>query len=426
MIRTIFQRRFVRGGTRFLAALIVCGGVAHGAAPEKPAAAFPSDKIKFKKTHIDKIFRAEGVAVGDFNHDGKADIATGEAYYAAPDWKLQPIREKVGEFNPLQYSKCFQAWADDFNGDGWQDLLVVEFPGTPTVWLENPKGEKRPWERHVVVEVTNNESPEYLDVDGDGKKEMLLGTSPDPKASDGPEKYVGIARPQDDARALWTLTPISAKGVAMANRFYHGIGRGDINGDGRADVATPNGWWEAPSGSAATTPGNSAPDPKTASAGAEWKFHEAKLGGPAAQMYVYDFDGDGDADVLSSAAHQIGIWWHEQTAEGWITHEIDRTFSQTHAMCFVDMNGDGLTDFVTGKRYWAHGPKGDVNPGDPAVLYWYELTRQGGKPMWKPHQIDDDSGVGTQFEVTDINGDKLLDVAVSNKKGVFYFEQVRE
>lgn len=126
-------------------------------------------------------------------------------------------------------------------------------------------------------------------------------------------------------------------------------------------------------------------------------------------------------------AHQVGIWWHEQTEPGkFATHEIDNTFTQTHAMCFVDMNGDGLLDFVTGKRYWAHGPKGDINPGDPAVLYWYELTRQGGKPMWKPHQIDNDSGVGTQFEVRDISGDGLLDVAVSNKKGTFYFEQVRK
>jgi hypothetical protein len=393
-----------------LVATVTVATAALGAAPEKPAAGFPSDKIKFKKTQLDKIFRAEGVAVGDFNNDGKNDIATGEAYYAAPEWNLVPIREQVREFDPLRYSQCFQAWSEDFNGDGWKDLLVVEFPGTASAWLENPKGEKRPWARHVVVDVTNNESPEYLDLDGDGKKEMLLGTAPEPKEADGPNKYVAVARPAADPTAKWNVTPISAKGVDMARKFYHGIGRGDINGDGRNDVVTPSGWWEGPA-----SPGDG-----------EWKFHEAKLGGPAAQMYVYDFDGDGDADVLSSAAHQIGIWWHEQTKEGWTTHEIDKTFSQTHAMCFVDMNGDGLMDFVTGKRYWAHGPKGDVNPGDPAVLYWFELTRQGGKPMWKPHQIDDDSGVGTQFEIADINGDKLLDIAVANKKGVFYFEQVRE
>lgn len=371
-----------------------------------------AEEISFKKTHIDPKFRAEGVAVGDFNHDGKLDIATGEGYYAAPDWKLNAVREQARDFDPLKYSQCFQAWSEDFNGDGWDDLLVVEFPGQATVWLENPKGVARPWGRYVVADVTNNESPEYFDVDGDGTKEMLMGTAPEPKEADGPLKFVGIARRDKDPMAKWGITAISAKGVDMARKFYHGIGRGDINGDGRNDVVTPSGWWEAPADKSST---------------AEWKFHEAKLGGPAAQMYVYDFDGDGDADVLSSAAHQVGIWWHEQTEPGkFATHEIDNTFTQTHAMCFVDMNGDGLMDFVTGKRYWAHGPKGDINPGDPAVLYWYELTRQGGKPMWKPHQIDNDSGVGTQFEVRDISGDGLLDVAVSNKKGTFYFEQVRK
>ena len=380
------------------------------AAPSKPAAAVDGAKIKFKKTHLDKLFRAEGVAVGDFNRDGRRDIGHGEGYYAAPDWKFHPVREQAREFDPLKYSQCFQAWADDFNRDGWHDLLVVEFPGQATVWLENPQGAERPWTRHVVADVTNNESPEYLDVDGDGRREMLLGTAPTPQAADGPEKYVAIAAPSSDAAAKWNLTAVSAQGVDMARKFYHGIGRGDINGDGRADIVTPSGWWEAPE--------SKAPGP--------WTFHEAKLGGPAAQMYVYDFDGDGDADILSSAAHQLGIWWHEQKSDGWQTHEIDRSFSQTHALCFVDMNGDGLPDFVTGKRYWAHGPKGDVNPGDPAVLYWFELSRRDGKPVWTPHAIDDDSGVGTQFEVTDVNGDGLLDVAISNKKGSFYFEQVRE
>jgi len=373
----------------------------------------PSQTISFKKTQLDDKFRAEGVTVGDFNRDGKPDIATGEGYYAAPDWKLHPVREQVREFEPLKYSQCFQAWTDDFNRDGWDDLLVVEFPGQATVWLENPKGAARPWARHVVSPVTNNESPEYLDVDGDGVRELLAGTAPAPAEADGPNKFIAAMRPAADPTMPWEVQAVSERGVDMARKFYHGIGVGDLNGDGLADIVTPDGWWQRPDASAATS-------------AEAWKFHPAKLGEPCAQMYVYDFDGDGDADVLSSAAHQIGIWWHEQTPDGWITHEIDRTFSQTHALCMVDLNGDGLPDFVTGKRYWAHGPNKDVNPGDPAVLYWYELTRENGRPKWTPHKIDDDSGVGTQFTVADINGDGLLDIAVANKKGVFLFEQRRE
>jgi hypothetical protein len=92
----------------------------------------------------------------------------------------------------------------------------------------------------------------------------------------------------------------------------------------------------------------------------------------------------------------------------------------------VDINGDGVKDLVTGKRWWAHGPKGDINPNDPAVLYWFEAKRANdGLTRFEPHKIDDDSGIGTQFAIADVNGDKLPDIIVANKKGVFVFEQVR-
>jgi len=42
-----------------------------------------------------------------------------------------------------------------------------------------------------------------------------------------------------------------------------------------------------------------------------------------------------------------------------------------------------------------------------------------------PHVIDGDSGIGTEFVVADMNGDGLLDIVTSNKKGTYLFEQVR-
>ena len=86
----------------------------------------------------------------------------------------------------------------------------------------------------------------------------------------------------------------------------------------------------------------------------------------------------------------------------------------------ADINGDGLQDFITGKRFWAHGPTGDKEPGAPAVLLWFELQRPGkGKVAFVPHLIDDDSGVGTQVTTGDLNGDGRPDVVVANKKGIF-------
>lgn len=367
-------------------------------------------KISFKRTPLENKFRSEGVAVGDFNHDGKLDIAAGSVYYAAPDWKMEIVADKAEEYDPHHYSHSFCNFADDLNGDGWTDLIVVDFPGQQTWWLENPQTAAGPWKRHVVTPVTNNESPTYLDVDGDRRRELVCAFSPDPKDSEGPQRRMGIVFRGQDVTQPWPIKPISTAAAPCTTKFTHGLGVGDINGDGRNDVLVKDGWWESPA------------DPSAE----EWAFHPVRLSDNCAQMHVYDFDGDGDNDVLSSSAHGVGIWWYEQTPEGFKTHEIDKSFSQTHALEMADINGDGLPDFVTGKRWWAHGPTGDVDPGSPAVMYWFELSRQDGKPRWTPHAFDHDSGIGTQFEVADVNGDGLLDVVTSNKKGVNYFQQVRE
>ena len=372
----------------------------------------PSGKITFKKTVLDTVFRSEGAAVGDFNQDGKQDIAAGYVWYEAPDWKMRLTADKAPEYDPHAYSNSFQTFADDVNGDGWVDLVVVDFPGSNTWWLENPKKADTLWPKHVLTPCTNNESPQLLDVDGDGKLELLAAYSPDPKNFDGPERRMGYMKRTASSTEPWSIHAVSEAGAPGTNRFSHGLGLGDINGDMRPDILVPQGWWEAPAKLPAEGP---------------WTFHAAPLGQNCAQMHVFDYDGDGDSDVLSSSAHAFGIWWHEQQDGGkWQTHELDKSFSQTHALCQADINGDGLPDFVTGKRWWAHGPKGDPGSDQPAVMYWFELKREGGKPVWTPHQFDHDSGIGTQFEVVDVDGDKLLDVVTANKKGAFYFRQVRE
>ena len=377
----------------------------------KPAVGFPSSKpnpdgkpagkISFKKTTLDQRFRSEGVAYGDFNNDGKLDIAAGSVWYEAPDWKMHAITKEPKEFNIKTYGDTFCNWAEDFNGDGRVDLLVVDFPGAPTWWFENPGNDEKPWEKRRCVPQTNNESPQYTDVDGDGQRELVFGEA---------SGRLALARPSKQANLDWKIQLIAAEPNPNIQKFYHGLGIGDVNRDGKLDLFTPHGWFAQPEPGAADKP---------------WEFKAAKLGPAQAQMYAYDFDGDGDSDIIGSSAHSFGLWWYENKDGEFTQHEIDKKIAQTHAGILADINGDGLPDYVTGKRFYAHNGR-DPGEDDPPVIAWYELGREGGKPKWTRHEFDDNSGVGTQFEVHDMNGDGLLDVIVGNKRGVFYFEQVRE
>jgi FG-GAP-like repeat len=362
---------------------------------------------QFKKTVLDREFRSEGVAVADLNRDGQIDVIAGNLWYEAPGWKPHEI-QPVKQFDPAKgYSNSFINFTADLNFDGWPDQIRVDMPGTHrVVWHENPKAKSGHWVEHTLFRNACNESPAFARLSGAGKNPVLIFSFDD--------SQMAWYEPNKDPLAEFIVHPISEKFTKEQSknsgvfRYSHGLGVGDINGDGRNDILIRTGYWEAPA------------DPRQAN----WKFNPANLGDDCAQMQVYDVNGDRRNDVISSSAHRIGVWWHEQQSDGkFVTRTIDESFSQSHALELADINGDGLKDIVTGKRFWAHGPSGDINPGDPAVLVWFELQRKGKEVQWVKHEIDNDSGVGTQFVVADINRDKLPDIVTSNKKGVYIFTQ---
>ena len=427
-----------------LSLALAAAGVALALAPAPAQPKSDAEpKITWKKTVLDTRFRSEGVAIADVNKDGKLDVLNGEYWYEAPYWQaheMQPLKNTVKETeNGLRgYSHSFACWAEDLNKDGWADLIVIDHPGTPCFWLENPKGQSRAgdnpvhWKKHLIWDSACNETPLYTDLLGDGKRVLVMGFQPPGKGNEG---QMGYFTPNPaDPTAKWVMHPISEpstpgkvengkevpntrKEIPGTQRYSHGLGVGDLNGDKRADVICTGGWWEQPEKA----------DGKTA-----WTFHPANLGAACADMYAYDMDGDGKADVISSSAHQFGIWWHKQRADAGGNPSFQKMdlfpklVSETHAAHFKDIDGDGRPDFITGKRWWSHG-KAEPGSDGPAAVFWLKNTKGAdGITQFTPMLIDDDCGVGTQFEVADINGDGLLDVIVSNKKGVRVVVQERK
>lgn len=209
-----------------------------------------------------------------------------------------------------------------------------------------------------------------------------------------------------------------AKGTGefAAHRIYdvpqgHGLGFGDINGDGRSDFILPNGWLEAPE------------DPYNGN----WILHEEfDLGWASMPILVVDVNGDGINDLIVGKAHDYGLDWYEQKIDStgnrtWKKHPIDPYNSEYHDMIWADIDGDGECELITGKRYRAHSG-GDPGEYDDYGLYYFKWNGESftkqiidyGKPR-------ETTGCGIHFAVADLRGTGRLDVIAPGKDGLFVF-----
>jgi hypothetical protein len=371
---------------------------------------------RFRMQRLNEFYYSWGPAVADFNRDGSLDIVSGAYYYLGPTYTEARQIYVGGTIDPsTQYFNGLQ-YAYDFTGDGWPDVLNAIFT-RPAVLYVNPKGSSRRWESHVV---TDNMTCEFMllkDIDGDGRPEFIF--------KDSENRFVFAKPDPANPTGMWIKHPISEPGP-WAN---HGMGVGDINGDGRVDFLNAYGWWEQPAD------------------GGTWRYHPVAFGrwsrsSPGgAEIAVYDVNGDGLNDVVTSLqAHGWGLSWFEQKKapdgeRSFVEHQImgdfstdnagGVTFSELHGATFADVDGDGLPDFITGKRFWSHLDTFlDPDPHGEPVLYVYRAVRNPKAPggaEFVPELIHNRSGVGSHLAVVDLNNDGAPEIITATKRGTFIF-----
>lgn len=375
---------------------------------------------RFQRQQLHDFFYSWGAAAGDFNRDGVTDIVSGPFIYYGPDFRSFREFSLAEGHNPVtDYPKFFEQYVADFTGDGWPDILAVRHAPPFGQLYVNPKGENRRWAVSTVIDRLLTERTALADIDGDGRPELVY-TVPGELRAAQPDP----ARPT----AMWTVRTLSKEGVGPGGS--HGMGVGDIDGDGKPEILSRFGWWSSPGAK-----------------GEPWRYHAQRFSrnGPAgpggAEMAVYDVNGDGLNDVVTAlSAHGYGLAWFEQKRDGagaisFVQHIImdgpggsnagGIVFSQAHGGKAADVDGDRVPDFITGKRYFSHTEAiGDPDPWGQPVLYWYQTVRDRTAPggaRFVPHLIDNRSGVGSDILAADLDRDGRVDIGVATRFGMTLF-----
>ena len=379
--------------------------------------AVDAGELKWKKHTINATSEFEAAGVFDVNKDGKLDVLSGGQWYQAPSWTPHKVRDvaRIGT-----YYNCFATMPVDLNKDGNIDFITCSYFGKNVGWVENPGSIDKTWTYHEIDLPGPSEAAVAVDLTGDGRPEFFPNTV-------NVVVFYGIEASESGPKFKKYDFGTAAAG--------HGCGTGDVNGDGRVDILTPKGWFEAPSNPANET----------------WAWHGVwNLGATGIQILARDVDGDGLADVMYGMGHGRGFYWikQEKGANGVRAFSkpmvIDDKLASVHTQLWADLDGDGKADeLITGKRVYAHEKEeGDV---EAPVIAYYKFDKKS--MAWTRHLIYEgeaaknapkdhtkrsaqkdfppgSAGTGLEMTAIDLDKDGDLDLVCPGKSGLYWFENL--
>lgn len=336
---------------------------------------------------VDSGFFNWTAVAADFTGDRKVDIIGNDLrgkktyLYVAPTWKRILLHEGVDVIHSAVM---------DVDGDGDLDFVGARYSPGLVFWLERPKNPlTEPWRYHVADSmetggVNGIHGLQLGDVDRDGKPDVIANSA-QPKGAH-PESLAWL-KPGKNPRAQWERS-VFAKGDAPGLTHYHGFG--DVNGDGRGDIASAAkigaegnwfAWWEQP-----------------ADARAVWKKHVIATGQHGAtNILIADLDGDGKNDFAGARGHGTGLVWFRNP--DWKATDINTSLVGPHSLATGDIDNDGDIDLVSCAK-------------DSFIAAWFE---NDGKGNFTTHHIYENQAA-YDIRLVDMDSDGDLDVLIPGQE----------